>query len=134
MFNEITTELKKVFPNINVIGNYEKLNHMEGFDVYVRGVGFTPDLDETGRFMLFSKNQEKRFPTVQEIVDKIIMLVMTYGDSFKLADAQEKFKKDNAKIIPKPYKGMQKGVSSVPEHAIPKVYRRRVRIFLIVGN
>lgn len=134
MYNEIATELKKVFPNIVVIGNYEKLNHMEGFDVYVRGVGFTPDLDETGRFMLFSKNLEKRFPTVQEIVDKIIMLVMTYGDSFKLADAQEKFKKDNAKIIPKPYKGMQKGATSVPEYAVPKVHKKRVRALLRVGN
>ena len=127
MYNEIATELKRVFPNINVIGNYEKLNHMKGFDVYIRGVGLSPDLDETGRFMLFSKNQERRFPTVQEIVDKVIMLVMTYGDSFKLADAQEKFIKDNAKIIPKPYKGIQRGTVPVPEHAIPKTNEKPVR-------
>ena len=127
LYNEIVTELKKVFPNINVIGNYEKLNHMEGFDVYIRGVGLTPELDETGRFMLFSKNQEKRFPTAQEIVDKVIMLVLTYGDSFKLADAQEKFIKDNAKNIPKPYKGMQKGAVPVPKHAIPKTHDDRVK-------
>jgi hypothetical protein len=128
------SELKKVFPNITVIGNREKLNHMEGFDVYIRGVGLTPDLDETGRFILFSKNLEKRFPTAQEIVDKVIMLVLTYGDSFKLADAQEKFKKDNAKIISKPYKGMQKGLIPVPEYAVRKTPKKRVKSELRIGD
>lgn len=107
---------------------------MEGFDVYIRGVGLTPDLDETGRFVLFSKNQEKRFPTAQEIVDKMIMLVMSYGDSFKLADAQDKFIKDNKSIIPKPYKGMQKGAVAVPEYAVPKTHKKRVRVGRRVGS
>ena len=104
MYNELGTELKKIFPNIIIIGNYDKLNHMEGFDVYVRGIGLASELDKTGRYLLFSKNIERRFPSPQEIVDKVIMLAFIYGDTFKMADAQESFIKINEKSIPKPYK------------------------------
>ena len=101
---------------------------MEGFDVYVRGVGFTPDLDETGRFMLFSKNEAKRFPSVREIVDKVIMLAFTYGDSVKLAEAQAKFMENNRKIIPPPYKKCDVHPVGMPESAIPKKKKMSVKL------
>jgi len=125
MYNEVGGELKKVFPNIKIIGNYEKLNHMEGFDVYMRGVGFNTELDETGRYMLFSKHIEKRFPTPQEIVDKVIMLALIYGDTFRMAEEQNTFMRENKKIIPKPYKNVHdKCPIEIPESAKQKTPKK----------
>lgn len=118
MYNDVGLELKKVFPNIRIIGNYEKLNHMEGFDVYIRGIGFNSELDDTGRCMLFSKYIEKRFPTSQEIVDKVIMLAFMYGDTFKMANEQAVFINENKAVIPKPYKQVtDKCPIDIPESA-----------------
>eukprot|EP00831_Metopus_contortus_P060523 TRINITY_DN5242_c0_g2_i1.p1 TRINITY_DN5242_c0_g2~~TRINITY_DN5242_c0_g2_i1.p1 ORF type:complete len:1020 (+),score=217.71 TRINITY_DN5242_c0_g2_i1:183-3242(+) len=114
LFNSIGGEIKKIFPNAEIIGNYEKVSYMEGFDVYIRGVGPANQLDETGRLMLFSKAIEKRLPTPQEIVDKLIILSFTYGNSNKMTETQELFLKQNEKQIPRPYKRMHKYPSPAP--------------------
>lgn len=40
MFNEIGDAIIAMFPNANIIGNYELPDHLEEFEVYVRGLGF----------------------------------------------------------------------------------------------
>ena len=121
-------ELKKLFPNVVLLGNHEKVTYMEGFDVYVRGLGPTTQLDDTGRLMLFSKAIEKRLPSPQEIVDKVIILAFTYGDTQKMAEAQNQFMKTNAKVVPKPYKGLHKHPMPVPESAKKKSPTKRVSL------
>ena len=76
--------------------------------------------------MLFSKVIEKRFPTPQEIVDKVILLAFSYGSSSKMADAQAKFLKNNAKLIPKPYKEIHKHPASMPSELLKKSPTKKV--------
>jgi hypothetical protein len=40
MFNEIGDAILALFPSANIIGNYELPDHLEEFEVYVRGLGF----------------------------------------------------------------------------------------------
>ena len=103
---------------------------MEGFEVYIRGVGPSNQFDETGRVMLFNKAASKRFPTPQEIVDKVVLLVFTYGDTHKLAEAQSKFLSSMKKIIPTPYKKMHGYPCKMPPEAIKKSPVKKVRIFI----
>lgn len=127
-YNEVGMELRKTFPNVRIVGNYEKLGHMEGFDVYVRGVGPNSKLDKTGRYVLFSKHVQKRFPTPQEIVDKVIMLGLMYGDTFKMADEQAAFMLENKKLIPRPYKKVcERCPIEIPESAKEKSPKRVLR-------
>ena len=100
---------------------------MEGFDVYVRGLGPASQLDETGRLMIFSKAYERRLPTAQEVLDKIVILAFTYGDSNKMAESQAQFLKANAKLIPRPYKQMHKYPMPMPVSAVKKSPSKRVR-------
>ena len=118
-----------MFPNIIIKGNYEKLDHMEGFDVYVRGVGLTQELDPTGRYMLFSKNIEKRFPTSREIVDKVIMLAFTYGDTFKLGSAQKNYLSQNSRNIPRPSGDVSDCPATIPKEGIHKKVEKKVILY-----
>ncbi len=74
--------------------------------------------------MLFSKAIEKRLPAPQEIVDKVVILAFTYGDTHKMAEAQGKFIKENAKAIPRPYKLMHGFPMGMPATAIAKTPRK----------
>ena len=39
-FNLLGQDLKDIFPNLEIIGNYDEPgNKMEHFDVYIRGLG-----------------------------------------------------------------------------------------------
>lgn len=38
-FNELGLALSNTFPNIEIIGNYERPPILESFEVYIRGVG-----------------------------------------------------------------------------------------------
>ena len=109
-----------------LVGNYEKVPYMEGFDVYIRGVGPAVDLDPTGRNMLFCKAIERRFPTPQEIIDKLILLVFTYGDSIRMAEAQAQYFAKNARQIPKPYKNVDQYPAPMPAGAVRKSPSKRV--------
>jgi hypothetical protein len=40
MFNEIGDAISSMFPNVNIVGNYEVPEHLGEFEVYVRGLGF----------------------------------------------------------------------------------------------
>lgn len=40
MFNEIGDAIIAMFPNANIVGNYELPDHLGEFEVYVRGLGF----------------------------------------------------------------------------------------------
>lgn len=40
MFNDIGDNIQSMFPNANIIGNYERPTLLGDFEVYIRGVGF----------------------------------------------------------------------------------------------
>ncbi len=108
---------------------------MGGFDVYVRGIGPQEELDPTGRYLLFTRKEERRMPTPREILDSLIFLVFAYGDSQLMAEEQKRFYEKNIKIIPKPYKlmhgcptGMSKG-SAKKEQKKKYVIKRYQNIF-----
>ena len=54
-------DLKDVFPNLEIIGNYEEPgNKMEHFDIYVRGLGEVTQRDIEGRYWLYLKHMDLR--------------------------------------------------------------------------
>ena len=88
-FNKMGNEIKSVFPNVNLIGNYDDLDYFGQFDVYLHGLG--PVFDEKSRFFLFKKNKSGRFPNPTEIIDKLVALAMIYGSSLNMESAQMQF-------------------------------------------
>lgn len=57
--------------------------------MYLRGVGFKSSRDSYDRFFIFRKSQKGRFPDRSEILDKLICIVLLYGDSNKMAGEQQ---------------------------------------------
>lgn len=88
-FNKMGNEIKSVFPNVNLIGNYDDLDYFGQFDIYLHGLG--PVFDEKSRFFLFKKNKSGRFPNPTEIIDKLVALAMIYGSSLNMESAQMQF-------------------------------------------
>jgi hypothetical protein len=108
-FNELGNYLQQIFPNATVIGNHDKIEYLGCFDVYLRGVG--PLLDEDGKYFLFRKKNENRFPTNEEVSDKLVALSMLYGSSTNISQAQHQYKRA--------YTETQK--SNVDKHVYPAV-------------
>ena len=90
-FNKIASEIKEVFPNCVVVGNYDDLEYYGVFDVYVHGLG--PVFDDKSRYFLYKKNKAGKFPTGTEIVDKLVALAMIYGSSINMESAQLQYLK-----------------------------------------
>ena len=67
----------------------DKLDYLGCFDVYIRGVG--PLLDSQGRYYIFRKKDENRFPLNEEISDKLVALSMLYGSSTNIGQAQNQY-------------------------------------------
>jgi hypothetical protein len=80
------------------LGNFDKLNHLGCFDIYIRGIG--PVLDDKGRYWIFSKKNEKKFPTKTEIMDKLITLAMLYGSSINMETAQAQYIRAYSRYLP----------------------------------
>lgn len=99
-FNILGYEIKSIFPNAVIEGNYDEPEHLSSFDVYLHGLG--PTFDEKNRFYLFEKKVKKRFPITNEIVDKLIALSLIYGGSINMATIQKNFYKNNT--FPNPSK------------------------------
>ncbi|CAD8068820.1 unnamed protein product [Paramecium primaurelia] len=100
-FNEIGQILKDLFPNIEVIGNWDKTQQLEHFDVYIRGVGQQGQMDKEGRVYLFRKNEKLNkfldcfLKRMLKVYDDIVLLAQAYGDTNYMATKQEQFLKTN---------------------------------------
>lgn len=114
-FNEIGDEIKSIFTNIKIIGNYEKPEYLGSFDVYIRGLG--TNLDSKGRLFLYRKIEKGRFPNKEEILDKMIALCMLYGSSKNLEIAQKQFYKVSEGQYPTNKKIIHEHPMDVPEMA-----------------
>ena len=101
-FNEIGENLKQIFPNIKIIGNYAKPEYLGCFDVYLKGVG--PRLDEKNRYFIYRKINTKKFPTKYDIIDILIALTMLYGSSVNMQAAQIQFLRAYKTNFAKPFK------------------------------
>jgi len=56
LFNRLGDRLKEWYPNMRVIGNFDKPNKVyENFDVYVKGIGEKEWRDELGRIFMLRK-------------------------------------------------------------------------------
>ena len=58
-------------------------------------------LDDRGRYWIFSKKIEKKFPTKFQILDKLITLSMLYGSSVNMEAAQHQYIKAYSHYLPK---------------------------------
>ncbi|CAD8071067.1 unnamed protein product [Paramecium primaurelia] len=100
-FNEIGQILKELFPNIEVIGNWDKTQQLEHFDVYIRGVGQLGQMDKEGRVFLFRKNEKLTkfldcfLKRMLKVYDDIVLIAQAYGDTNHMASRQEQFLKTN---------------------------------------
>ena len=92
-FNEIGEEVKSKFPNSTIIGNLNEQEYYGNFDVYLRNTGL-PSY-EKDKYYIYRKNIKNKFPTKNEIIDKLICLVIMYGSSLNVEKAQiDPFKPD----------------------------------------
>ena len=93
-FNEIGEAVKSKFPNANIIGNLDEQEYYGNFDVYLCNVGLKSDIKNSNsnnkkdRYLIYSKYITKKFPTVNDILDKLICLVIMYGSSLNLEKSQ----------------------------------------------
>lgn len=62
IFNEIGDAILGLFTNATITGNYERPGFLGEFEVYIRGIGFKSQRDNTDRFFLYRKSQRGRFP------------------------------------------------------------------------
>ena len=95
-FNEIAEAVKSKFPNAIIIGNQEEQEYYGNFDVYLCNIGIKNKnkLNENNkdRYLIYSKYITNKFPTVNEILDKLITLVIMYGSSINLQKSQNNIK------------------------------------------
>lgn len=120
------------------MGNFDKQNHLGCFDIYIRGVG--PILDDKGRYWIFSKKLEKKFPTKNEVMDKLITLSMLYGSSVNMEAAQNQYIRAYSNYLPKQNPKMH----DHPENLSPEAEEEKaslhveekkpVKIFLIINK
>ena len=95
-FNQIGEAVKNQFPNAVVIGNLDEQEYLSNFDVYLRHTGLP--CDYKGRYVVYCKRDTKQFPSVTDIVDKLICLSIMYGSSMNVEKAQyEDLKADMVK-------------------------------------
>ena len=85
-FNEIAESVKSKFPNCNIIGNLDEQDYYGNFDVYLRNTGLPSN--EKEKYYIYRKNIKKKFPSKDEILDKIISIVIMYGSSLNMGKAQ----------------------------------------------
>ena len=85
-FNTIGEAVKTQFPNATVIGNLDEQEYLSNFDVYLRHTGLP--CDYKGRYVVYCKHDTKQFPSVTDIVDKLICLSIMYGSSMNVEKAQ----------------------------------------------
>ena len=85
-FNEIGEAIKTKFPNSIIIGNLETQEYYGNFDVYLNNIGIKNNNKE--RYLIYSKYDTKKFPSVNVILDKLITLVVIYGSSLNLEKSQ----------------------------------------------
>lgn len=111
-------QMKDLFPNIEIIGNYDKPKLFGIFEVYVRGLGPTYEQDEQGRLFLFknhSGGSNERFPRFSNIFDALCVMAMNYGDSVEMEKAQELYFKRFSNIIPPKYKDCHDFPATIPD-------------------
>ena len=102
-FNEIAEAVKSKFPNAIIIGNQDEQEYYGNFDVYLCNIGIknksklnekngNNDINNKERYLIYSKYITNKFPTVNEILDKLITLVIMYGSSINLQKSQNDIK------------------------------------------
>jgi len=107
--------IKEVFPNIRILGNPDKIDHLGCFEIYIRGVG--PHLDDKGRYYIYSKKFTRKFPSKNEIVDKLVTLAMLYGSSCNMEAAQAQYIRAYTNMLPKQSPLMHEHPTSLSEEA-----------------
>ena len=108
LFNRLGDRLKEWYPNMRVIGNFDKPNKVyENFDVYVKGIGEKEWRDELGRIFMLRKQCsmiqfQKEFDELMAgLEDQIALLVMGYGDTFEIEKMQDLHQSKNPKLYNK---------------------------------
>ena len=126
-FNLIGEAVKAQFPNSTIIGNLDEREYYSNFDVYLRNTGIPSDIK--GRYIIYSKYETKQFPSVNDVIDKLICLSIMYGSSMnvekaQLDDVQEEVIKSKyyhefpASLSDTAEKIKQKVLNKPPEHKI----------------
>ena len=92
-FNEIGEAVKSKFPNSTIIGNLDEQEYYGNFDVYLINTGLPSE--EKNKYFIYKKKIKKKFPSINEILDKLICLTIMYGSSLNVEKAQlDPFKPD----------------------------------------
>ena len=88
-FNEVGAAIIEFFPKAIIIGNLDPIENFGIFDVYLRGIGL-PTNDPMGRYFIYKKSEVLKFPTTNDITDKLVALSILFGGSLNIQSAQSK--------------------------------------------
>jgi len=93
--------MKEVFPDVEIIGNYEVPKIFGIFQVYMQGVGPLHQQDNQGRIFFHdnSSKTSKKFPLAKEIFDNVVHFVIAYGNCGKMGKAQDKYLEKYKKVL-----------------------------------
>ena len=113
-FNEISDQIKILFPNCKILGNFDPIGYYGQFDVYLRGVG--PNQDHKNRCFIYILKEFKSFPSNTDILDPLVAISMIYGSSINMELSQSSFLREN-KDLYTPSKYVHEGPAELSEDA-----------------
>ena len=86
-FNQIGDSVKlHTFPNSIIIGNLDDHKYYGNFDVYLRNTGLPFNIKD--KYYIYRKNIKNKFPALNEILDKLVFLVIMYGSYLNVEKSQ----------------------------------------------
>ena len=96
-FNEVGAAIIELFPKAIIIGNLDPMENFGLFDVYLRGIGLPTD-DYMERYFIYKKSEVLKFPTTNDITDKLVALSILFGSSLNIQSAQAKVIRNDEKL------------------------------------
>ncbi|KRX05621.1 Concanavalin A-like lectin/glucanases superfamily [Pseudocohnilembus persalinus] len=127
--NQFYELFKQVFPNLELQTNLQKPNILEGFDIYIRGVGPENKRDSQGRVILYKKEDkllqfQLYFQRLMLIpYDKLVLLCSAYADSKETELVQQDWFENNQHLIPEKWEKCNEGQANIPDR--PKDVERQ---------
>ncbi len=96
-FNEVGAAIIELFPKAIIIGNLDPMENFGLFDVYLRGIGLPTD-DYMERYFIYKKSEARKFPTTNDITDKLVALSILFGSSLNIQSSQAKVIRNEEKL------------------------------------
>ncbi len=125
-FNEWGNRIKDYFPNVEIVGNYDKPKVFGILEIYIRGVGTPAERDAEGRIFLYQNyttpDMKKKF---SKVLETLVFYSFEYGGTTAMARAQHQYIKKQGRSIPKKWEGSHDHPVDIPERLSAEKKKRK---------